>query len=747
MLAGGASPAWAQAAAPQPPVPPVADPTTDDPLRFDNTVTVTGTRSEVTTDRSPVPVSVVPASELRLRNAPSIDRALDLLSGVFVFRTRGTADPFSRVMMRGFNGPNRTLVLLDGQPINDGYAGDVTWTSLPTGEVDRVEVARGPYSALYGGNAMGGVINILTRPIASRQFQGMAQGGTDDTRQLSVHVGDRFGAVGISGGYQRFQTDGYESREITVAPAAAGTGTPVTGAIATLSPTGTAAFIIGNAGRNRYDQDAVRGKVEWTPNGRTSLSAQYLYQRSAYAYVDPSSLLRDASGAAVTTGAVLFQDGDVLRRATLTPATFLQGPGDDHSHLLNAALHRKMGNHLLRVSGNWYRQPAATTQTPNATSATFTGGPGAIAVRDSRTQSFSVQDDWPLTRHLVTIGVDYRAERSDNEEFALSDWTQVDARQNKTFDSTGKTQTLAAYIQDQWSAGDRLTIVAGARADRWVTSDGAVNIFNAAVPPAAYDDRTTASVTAKTSITFRPTAAWTVRGSVGSAFRNPTVFELYRTFRLSTGTLFAANPDLQPERLLGAEAGLSRQWGARGSLDVTYFRNHITDLIYRKTDLAADPSGRFRILVNAGEGRTDGLEVSASHRVIPAVLARASYTFTDAIIARNPALPETEGKQVPNIPRHMGSVAVFLAKGRWTGSATGRYASGTFSLDTNLDTTKGVPGSYSPYFVAAASVTANVGKGVELFTSVENLFDRRYYTFYLNPGRTLAVGARVKLGN
>ena len=716
-------------------------------LKFDSQVTVTATRKESAGDLQPISTTVITKDELEVRNLPTLDRALELTPGIYVFRARGTADILSRPMLRGFNGGNRTLTLLDGMPLNDAYTGDVTWTSLPTGEVERLEVVRGPFSSLYGGNAMGGVINVLTRGIDTRQLSLTAQGGTYGTAQFGGHYGDRLGAVGLSIGYQRLQTDGYPPREIVVTPTAAGTGTLVTGAVPTQSSTGAPAFIVGNAGTNSYDQDAARFKGEWTPSASTSLSIQYLFQRAGYAYENPRSDLRDMSGEVVTNGAVLFQDGDVQRRLTVTPGTFLQGPGDDRSHLVGVAFHRTPGSgHLLRLSGGWYAQPDSTTQTPAIATATASGGPGAISTKNSSSRYVNAQDSWSISRQTLSIGFDLRGEQSDNQEFALPDWMNADARGAQTFASFGRTRTIAAYLQDDVRLGDRLSLIGGVRLDHWRTFDGSVNIFNAAVPPAQYEPRTSSSVNGKASVAYRPADAWTVRSSIGTAFRNPTVFELYRTFRLSTGTLFAANPDLQPEWVLAAEVGATRTWGAGGSLEATYYRNAIDDLIYRRTDLAVDPTGRYRVLANAGEGITDGVEIAVAQRLVGSVLARGSYTYTGAIISRNTALPESEGRHVPNIPEHMAAISLLYARGRWTGSVSGRYVSGTFGLDTNLDTTKGVPGSYSPFFVAGASVSFRATPKIELLASADNLFDRQYYVFYLNPGRTISAGARVRLG-
>lgn len=716
------------------------------PLKFDSEVTVTASRRESAREGDAAATTVVTRDELRVRNLPTLDRALELVSGVYVFRSRGTADILSRVMMRGFNGSNRTLTLLDGTPLNDAYAGDVTWTSLPTGEVERIEIVRGAFSALYGGNAMGGVINVLTRPIAHRQLSASAQGGTYGTGQFSGHYGHRVGPMGLSVGYQGLRTDGYAPREIVVSPAAAGSGVPATGAVATQSATGAAAFIIGSAGTNWLNQDAVRVKAEWALGAKASLSTQYLFQRSEYGYDNPQSDLRDASGNVVDSGAVLFQDGAVQRRFTVTPGTFLQGPGDDRSHFVGAALHRAFGsNHLVRANGGWHVQPQSTSRTPAAATATATGGPGSISARDSRTSFANVQDTWTIGAHTVSAGLDLRNEQSDNEEFALTDWTSSDSKGAQTFASFGRTRAVAAYVQDEARLGDRVSLSAGLRLDRWRTSQGAVNIFNAAVPATTYEPRSASSFSGKGSIAYRPGGGWTVRGSVGTAFRTPSVFELYRTFRLSTGTLFAANPDLQPEHLLAGEVGVVRTWKEGRTLDVAYYRNSIDDLIYRKTDLTVDPAGRYRILVNAGQGSTDGLEVSLSQRLTRSTLVRATYTFTDAVISRNPAIPETEGKRVPNIPEHMASASAFYAKGRVNASLNGRYVSETFGLDTNLDTTKGVPGSYSESFVVGASVAYRAVRQVEFFASADNLFNRQYYVFYLNPGRSVSAGVRIAL--
>jgi iron complex outermembrane receptor protein len=123
------------------------------------------------------------------------------------------------------------------------------------------------------------------------------------------------------------------------------------------------------------------------------------------------------------------------------------------------------------------------------------------------------------------------------------------------------------------------------------------------------------------------------------------------------------------------EVGARRSIGRGVNVDAAYFENHIDDLIYRVTDFAADPSGNLRYLTNAAQGRTRGLELSSGQRVSVMSL-RETYTFTNAIITKNPALPDTEGKDVPYMPRHTASASATVVPGRWTISLTARYQHG-----------------------------------------------------------------------
>lgn len=123
---------------------------------------------------------------------------------------------------------------------------------------------------------------------------------------------------------------------------------------------------------------------------------------------------------------------------------------------------------------------------------------------------------------------------------------------------------------------------------------------------------------------------------------------------------------------------------------------------------------------------------------------RPTYTFTDAVIARNDPAPLTVGKQIPFVPRHVAAGTVSGVVKQLTLTGTARYQTAVFALDTNADTTKGVPGSYDEFFEVDAAANYRLGRHLTVTVSGENLLDRHYYLFYRNPGRVVMAGARVR---
>ena len=126
-------------------------------------IVVTATRGPESLSRTGSAISVVPQAEIATTNPLSLVDALRGVPGLDVSETGGPGATTS-VRLRGAN-PGQTLVLIDGVRVNDPAAasGDYDFSMVPVGAIERIEVLRGPQSALYGSDAIGGVVNIITK--------------------------------------------------------------------------------------------------------------------------------------------------------------------------------------------------------------------------------------------------------------------------------------------------------------------------------------------------------------------------------------------------------------------------------------------------------------------------------------------------------------------------------------------------------------------------------------------------------
>ncbi|MEQ1908647.1 MAG: TonB-dependent receptor [Vicinamibacterales bacterium] len=429
----------------------------------------------------------------------------------------------------------------------------------------------------------------------------------------------------------------------------------------------------------------------------------------------------------------------------------------DHAQQLSAGPRRAASNFYsgtyqhafaaaatLRVDAGLYQIPTFQFR-QLGTGNTLTSGPGTLTDGSRRTAHANVQYNYTVRQHALAIGGETRQQYAAHSRIALSNWTDRDSRGNQTFFATGRSINQSAYVQDQIAVADNLQLVLGARYDYWRGYDGLSDNFNVLAPRTEYPARARNQVSGKAALGYTMPGNWNLRVSVGNAFRNPNVFDLYAPDITSSGIIFAPNPALTPETVVSWEAGVRKRLGGRTSVDAAYYENHIADLVYRQTDLARDPTGNFRINMNAGGGRTRGIELAFRQDLVPGLQFRGTYTFTDAVITSNPADPAIVGKRVTNIPDHMASGQLLANRGKWTGSVAGHYTGTLFSTDTNTDTTKGVPGSYSPYFAMDASVSYALDTHVHPFISSENLLNRRYYHFHFSPSRTVFGGIRVRL--
>ena len=154
-----------------------------------DTIIVTATRTEIPLDQATVPVRVIAREDIELSLATDLAELLRFEAGIDIGRNGGPGQATS-VFMRGTES-NHTLMLVDGVRMNPGTIGGAAVQNISPEIIERVEIVKGARSALFGTDAIGGVINIITRRTDETGIEGGAGAGSFDTRSAFVSGGLR----------------------------------------------------------------------------------------------------------------------------------------------------------------------------------------------------------------------------------------------------------------------------------------------------------------------------------------------------------------------------------------------------------------------------------------------------------------------------------------------------------------------------------------------------------------------------
>lgn len=160
------------------------------PVFVGDEIIVTAARFPAKIKEEPASVSVLTRKDIEANPSATLPELLATLPGVQIRNNSGT--PEFMVDLRGFGmtGNQNTLVLLDGQRLNENELVSIKWTSIPTESIERIEVIRGAGAVMYGGGATGGVINIITRkPAQMKNLKTVAiAGGSYGLKEASAYL-------------------------------------------------------------------------------------------------------------------------------------------------------------------------------------------------------------------------------------------------------------------------------------------------------------------------------------------------------------------------------------------------------------------------------------------------------------------------------------------------------------------------------------------------------------------------------
>lgn len=723
-------------------------------------VVVTATRFATPAMSVPASVSVVPRETLE-RIAPArLGDALADVPGLYVRgAAMGATFPGSGqavLSLRGVPRSGRTLVLVDGQPLNNALSGSINVAGIPLAAIERVEIVRGPHSALYGGNAMGGVINFISAPIDAPLAQASAGVGSQGLRTLAAQWRRRLDSgLGLALVFARRESAGNADADEVVKTASAGAGTAgLVGATQTVQRSGAEGWLVGYKERRPWVQTQLGLSASYRLAPGTQLRGGVSLGQYRVGHAAPSSLLLDAGGQSVLAGNVAVGAG---RRVVVRESDFLTQT-DSLERDLRAwarAEHRYAGGTVMVVDASVLRHrftfPFAT---PGATSAS--GGPGQFTVQpDVRTD---LGAHWRVALGkslLLTTGFAFSRGELERSTLALSNWRDEATQTAVLNQGQGAILDTAVFVQGEYFATDRLTLTLGARHDRY-TTHGMVSQTTAPAFAQTYADRSFGAFAPKAALSYRVSPALTLRASYGVGFRAPTLLDLYsRTAVPGTvaGTVVVNEPDpnLLPERIRALEVGADGNWGRRGRWSLTVYRQSLRDLLYRRTI-----SSSLTRTENVGEARVDGVEASARWYALDGrgagsggttVALGASLTHHLRYeVTRNDATPGMVGKRLTDVPRSQFSLGAEFVRGPWSGFVAWRYTSMVYGSgdDLNQNSVQGVYGAYDAHGVVSARLAWQATRQLAVSLAIDNLTNRRYYAFYRQPGRTALLEATLR---
>jgi iron complex outermembrane receptor protein len=633
-------------------------------------VIVSAGRVEQSLGDVPANVTVLTREDIERSPARTLDDLLRQIPGFSLFRRSSSlvANPTTQgVSLRGIgpSGVSRTLVLLDGIPLNDPFGGWVYWSKLPLESVERIEVVRGGGSALYGNYALGGVINVVTQKPEATEMQGKLDGGTRDTvdANLAAHL-DR-GPLGLSLRGQVFTTGGYP--------------------------------VVQENQRGAVDVDADSrhqtfiGRLHYAPAPDTSLALSGSYFNEDRG--NGTRLQENATEAGYFAAAGRTRSGD----------------GSDWQATVYAQW-QTFTSTFSRVSSDRNSEALTLDQ---AVPSTGVGG--------------SLQWTKPLLpRHLITAGVDARWIEGESDE-ALFNFAGTAVTSRRA--AGGEQRFVGGFVQDIFTPLPRLQITGALRFDYWRNGDASRSdrsLTSGQIASTSFPDRSDTAVSPKLAALYHATEHLSLRAAAYQAFRAPTLNELYRQFRVGN-VVTLANTDLGPERLTGGEIGADFSPGDQWLAKLSGFWHELKDPISNVTLAAPVPSDCppgtvCRQRQNLGRTRSLGLEAELHYRPAPAWDLSASYLYNLSEVRRFPADPSLEGKRLPQVPKHMYTLgAQFLQPRLLNVAVQGRFVGEQFEDDRNDHTLGG-------FFVVDLNLwrPLPIAPASEVYVAVENLFDTTY---------------------
>lgn len=669
-------------------------------------VVVTATRTDNHILNTPVRVNLISPRQLASIPVQNIDEVLKYSPGINYNRPFGIYSTKAIVMMRGLSGKEqgRVLVLLDGIPLNKSDGGSVDWNLVDVNSVQKIEITKGAGSAVYGGNAMGGTINIITRkPEESLFVKASVEYGTFNTMGARLNTGGSLKVKNPDNGFfwlfNTFhkQSDGYISQsdaEVQANPYVVKSDMKEVGAnlktgyAIEKNQTIEASF-------NFYNDRRGTGEKVFQPEGNTTD--------------------HDSYGITVNYRA---------KFKSLNISSSVFNLNEDY----------KKVNEYQKDDYTWYE---------------------VLSTR--RDYGWLTTFSYPVGKsQFVTAGFDYKNGSVDAYDKYL---TSTDIVYN-----AGKMNTYALFAQDEINlVSDRIRLLAGLRFDMASFYDGSFRIEAPSLETAFMDEYQVPDMPVQNWNAFSPRLSgqfkWNKTSRVYAAysrgFRPSVLDDLCRSGRIKGGFKIA-NPALKPEYLNNYEAGIDLKPFEKAVFAGSVYFSKGKDFQYYVTNgqTIEMSFGERPIIIrsNISEVEIYGAEAELKYDVLPGLNAFANYSFTHSVILKYNKISGNDtinvsGNHLTDVPDQIFTCGADFSHRLINAGVYLRYTGSMFINDQNTWDEILLSDRYPAFTMIDLKLWKPFAKHYKVSVNIQNLFDVKFYDskYAVCPGRFITAEFSVNI--
>jgi len=566
----------------------------NDTVALDDVVTIsTATKTEKKIDGVAASVSVITELDIKKMGAESLKDILNRTAGLNIqYGTFPNASSKSKssISLRGMS-TNGTLFLVDGRRLGGEVSNPYDLDRIPASQIEKIEIVKGPMSTLYGADATGGIINIITKKPTSTPTinlgvrYGQNENGDDENKNINLSVKGKKEKLGYSFYLNQTNTTPYNQKEnadVYVKQIPNGT-TTVKPSVAT----GLSAQLNGLSDNYLHDVTYKEESDILTFGGRV----EYDFSDSVTAGFEFNKFEEERNGSYVG----YFHPSNVAAGAGKIPVYNIPVDSEDTNERLDTALDLKINatdDLFIQLRGyKSYYEKRNTTTTPywnelKYTSQANSAQNGMSANVDVR--SFEALANYFVNEnHLLTAGVETRKENREATVFSQSnDFTEKEV------------DYKAVYLQDEWNIDDTLNLILGARYDDISNNDSKATFKIGAIKNFSEE--------------------LNLRANIGQGYRAPDLRELYIYKNTASGmqrgadtvdaSLNKASYDLKAESTLTYEVGVNGKI-ENTKYDFAVFYNDIEDLISQVN------TGTYYTFENLDKAKTYGIELDLQQKI------------------------------------------------------------------------------------------------------------------------------------